>query len=176
MPLLSPPKKKFLEKFFFGGGSAFGNAKHRTDSEVPKDSVSPVKSRIILRKTKQKSTFFDSFSVAVLYWCPEYPSETDTKKAEKRGECPLRRGFGSVFRPFFNQDGAEIQSVRYGSLNATPYAKRRGHRHRAWSRWSLPFARLQCGAPEGRSRPWGVRVQTGTLQRCPRDGIRRHAP
>ena len=103
-------------------------------------------------------------------------SEPPKKKAEKRGECPLRRGFGSVFRPFFNQDGAEIQSVRYGSLNATPYAKRRGHRHRAWSRWSLPFARLQCGAPEGRSRPWGVRVQTGTLQRCPRDGIRRHAP
>ena len=37
------PQEKVFRKIFLGGG-AFGNAKHRTDNEVPKDSVSPVKS------------------------------------------------------------------------------------------------------------------------------------
>ena len=109
------PQEKVFRKIFFGGGcvrkcKTSDGQRSSEGLRFPSKIGSLVKSRIILRKTKQESTFFDSFSVAALYWCPENPSETDTEKAEKRGECPPQKGIRQRFRPFFKQAGAENQS------------------------------------------------------------------
>ena len=93
-------------------------------------------------------------------------SEPPKKKTERRWEChPSERGFGNAFGHFQTSWCRKLPPVLWEikahgvvRLNATPYAKRRVHRHRAWSRWSLPFARLRYGGPEGRSRPWCVPV------------------